>query len=93
MDHEVVDFLRMIAKLKGMNLNQGNPEVDLENTEPQQESEKVLIQLKETLNDHQHIRLSNIFKEKECIESRIGDFDIDCFLDEEKQMNIMLERT
>jgi hypothetical protein len=24
-----------------------------------------------------------IFKEKECLEARIGDFDIDCVLDEE----------
>jgi hypothetical protein len=52
-----------------------------------------LIQVNETLNDHQHVSLSEIFKEKECIEARIGEFDIDCVLDEETQMNIMLERT
>jgi hypothetical protein len=34
-----------------------------------------------------------IFKEKECIEARIGDFDIDSVLDEEAQVNIMIERT
>jgi hypothetical protein len=39
--------------------------------EPQKESEKVLLQMKQTLNDHQHISLSDIFKEKECIEARI----------------------
>jgi hypothetical protein len=49
--------------------------------------------MKETLDDHQNINLSDIFKEKECIEARIGDFDIDCVLDEEKWMNIMTERT
>jgi hypothetical protein len=90
-DHEVLDFPRMIAKLEGMNLNQENPKTDPEKEEPQQESEKVLIQMKETLNDHRHVRLSEIFKEKECIEARIGDLDIDCILDEETQMNIMPE--
>jgi hypothetical protein len=61
--------------------------------EPQQESETVLLQMKETLNDHKNINLPEIFKEKECIETRIGDFDIDCVLDEETQVNIMTERT
>jgi hypothetical protein len=32
-------------------------------------------------------------KEKQCIDTRIGDFDIDCVLDEETQVNIMIERT
>ena len=49
--------------------------------------------MKETLNDHKNINLSKIFKEKECIETRIGDFDINCVLDEETQVNIMIERT
>jgi hypothetical protein len=49
--------------------------------------------MKETLNEHRHISLSDIFKEKECIETRIGDFDIDCVLDEEKHVKIMTERT
>jgi hypothetical protein len=48
--------------------------------------------MKETLNEHRHVRLSEIFKEKECIEVKIGDFKIDCVLDEETQMNIMTER-
>ena len=48
--------------------------------------------MKETLNDHRHIILSRIFKEKECIEERIGDFNIDCVLDEETQVNIVTER-
>jgi hypothetical protein len=49
--------------------------------------------MKETLNDHRHVRLSEILKEKECIEARVGDFEIDCVLDKETQMNIMPERT
>jgi hypothetical protein len=96
MDHEVLDFPRMIAKVERMNLNQENPKADPETkimVESQKESEKVLLQMKETLNDHRHVRLSEIFKEKECIEARIGDFDIDCVLDEETQVNVMTERT
>jgi hypothetical protein len=49
--------------------------------------------MKETLNDHRPVRLSKIFKDKECLEARIGDFDSDCVLDEETQVNIMTERT
>ena len=30
----------------------------------QKESEKVLLEMKETMNDHRHISLSGIFKEK-----------------------------
>jgi hypothetical protein len=66
--------------------------IDPKIAEPQKELEKVLIQMKETLNEHRHLRLSEIFKEKECIEVRIGDFDIDYVLDEETHMNIMTER-
>jgi hypothetical protein len=61
MDHEVLDFPRMIAKVERMNMNQENPKEDPETeimTEPQKESEKVLLQMKETLNDHRHIILS-----------------------------------
>jgi hypothetical protein len=49
--------------------------------------------MKEALNDHKNINLSEVLKEKEYIKSRIGDFDIDCVLDEETQVNIMTERT
>jgi hypothetical protein len=49
--------------------------------------------MKDTLDDHRHVRLSKIFKDKECLEARIGDFDIDCVLDEDTQVNIMTERT
>jgi hypothetical protein len=96
MDHEVLDFPRMIAKLERMNMRHKNPKEGQEietMTEPQKESENVLIQMKETLNDHINIKLSEIFKEKECIETKIGDFDIDCVLDEETHVNIMTERT
>jgi hypothetical protein len=49
--------------------------------------------MQETLNDHQHVSLSEVFIEKECIEERIRDFNIDFVLDEETQVNIMTERT
>ena len=96
MDHEVLDFPRMIAKVERMNLNQENPKADPETkimAESQKESEKVLLQMNEILNDHRHVRLSEIFKEKECIEARIADLDIDCVMDEETQVNIMTEKT
>ena len=44
MDHEVLDFPRMIAKVERMNLNQENPKAYLENiVESQKESEKLLL--------------------------------------------------
>jgi hypothetical protein len=49
--------------------------------------------MNETMNDHIDNNLSEILKEKECIETRIGDFDIDCVLDEETQVNIMTKIT
>ena len=79
MDHEVLDFPRMIAKLEGMNLNQENPKVDPEKVEPHNVSEKVLLQMKETMNDHRHVILSEIFKEKELLEERIGDSTLTMF--------------
>jgi hypothetical protein len=45
------------------------------------------------LNDHKDINLQEILKEKECIETIIGDFDIVYVLDEETQVNIMPEIT
>jgi hypothetical protein len=51
--------------------------------EPQKELETVLLQMKETLNDHRYINLLEILKEKECIETIIEDFDVDCVLDDE----------
>jgi hypothetical protein len=58
LDHEVLDFPRMIAKLERMNLNEENPKADPEMVEPQNELEKVLLQMKDTLNDHRHVRIS-----------------------------------
>jgi hypothetical protein len=49
MDHEVLDFTRMITKIEGMNMRQENPKVDLETkmmAEPHKESEKVLLHMK-----------------------------------------------
>ena len=53
----------------------------------------MLLQLKETLNDHIDISLPEILKEKQCIETRIGEFEMDFVLDEETQVNIMIENT
>jgi hypothetical protein len=86
----------MIAKVEKMNMRQENYEEGQETKdmlENQKESETILLQMKETLNDHRDISLPEILKEKECIETRIGDFDIDCVLDEETQVNIMPEST
>jgi hypothetical protein len=96
MDHEVLDFPRMIAKVERMKMRQENLEEDLETTtmtEPHKEAEIVLLQMKESLNDHRNINLSDIFKEKECIEARIRDFNIDSVMDEERHVNIMTKRT
>jgi hypothetical protein len=82
-----------VSALTNLSINpKADPKTEIM-TEPQKGSEKVLLQMQRTLNDHRHIILSEIFKEKECIEVRIGDFDIDCVLDEETQVNIMTERT
>ena len=70
MDHEVLDFPRMIAKLERMNMEQDKHEKDSETktiVEPQKESETVLLRMKKALNDHRDINLSEIFKEKEII--------------------------
>jgi hypothetical protein len=94
LNHEVLDFPRMIAKLERLNLNQEKPKADPEpQDEPQKESEKTLLQMKESLNDHRHVSLSEIFEENECIKEIIGDFDIDCVIDEETHMNVMPKRT
>jgi hypothetical protein len=85
MDNEVLDCPRMIAKIDLMNMRHENPKEGYETEtmeEPQKELENLLLQMKETLKDHRNINLSKIFKEKECIEERIGDFDIYCVLDE-----------
>jgi hypothetical protein len=77
-------------------MRQDNPKADPKTrimVEPQKESEKVLLHMKETMNDHRHVKLSELFKEKECIEVRIGEFDVDCVLDEETRVNIMTKRT
>jgi hypothetical protein len=96
MDHEVLDCPRMIAKVEKMNMKQENDETSQETKdmiEPQKESETVLLHMKETLNDHININLSEVLKEKEYIETRIGNFDIDYVLDEETQVNFMTKRT
>jgi hypothetical protein len=96
MDHEVLDCPRMIARLEKLNMEKANSEGDQETKiieEPQKELEIMLLKMKETLDEHKDASLSEIFKEKEKIKVRIGDFDIDCALDEGTQLNIMIEST
>jgi hypothetical protein len=82
----------MIAKVEQMNMSQENKSM----LEDQKEKglEKVhntLVQLKEAMNDHKDVSLPAFMKEKQCISERIGDFDIECVLDEETPVNIMAE--
>jgi hypothetical protein len=55
MDREVLDCPIIIAKLERMNMEQVDPEKGHETKtmeKPQKESKTVLLQMKETLNDH-----------------------------------------
>jgi hypothetical protein len=66
-DHEVLDFPRIITKVEQMNMRQENNEKGQETKnvlEHPKESETILLQMKETLNDHRDISLSEILKEK-----------------------------
>jgi hypothetical protein len=72
--HEVLDFPRMISKVENMDMKQENHEEGQnikDMLEHQKESETILLQMKETLNDHRDIGLLEILKEKKCIETRI----------------------
>jgi hypothetical protein len=42
----------MIANLERMNLNEENPKANPEIAEPRKESKNILIQMKDTLDDH-----------------------------------------
>jgi hypothetical protein len=96
MDHEVLDFIRMIARLENMKMEKENSEGDQETNiieEPQKESKIILLKMKETLEEHKDASLLEIFKEKEKIEVIIEDLNIDCALDQGTQMKIMTEST
>jgi hypothetical protein len=63
--HEVLDFPRMIAKVEKMNMRHENHEEGKETKnmiKNQKELETILLQMKETPNDHIDIILSEIFK-------------------------------
>ena len=53
----------------------------------------MLLHLKETMNDHKDVSLLEIMKVKQCISERIEDLAIDCILDEETKVNVMIEET
>jgi hypothetical protein len=82
--HEVEDCPRMIAKVEQMNMSQENKSMLEDQKEKgSEEVQTTLVQLKEAMNDHKDVSLPEIMKEKQRISARIGDFDIDCVLDEE----------
>jgi hypothetical protein len=88
----------MIAKVEKMDMRQenykeGKEAKDMLENHKENESETMLSQLKETMNDHRDIGLPEILKVKHRIVTRIEDFDIDCVLDEETNVNVMPERT
>jgi hypothetical protein len=92
--HEVEDCPRIIAKVEKMSMNQQNKSI-LENQKEKglEEVQTTLVQLKKEMNDHKYVSLPEIMKGKQCIDTRIGEFDIDCVLDEETQVNIMTKIT
>jgi acetate kinase len=84
----------MIAKVEKMDMRQenykeGKKAKDMLENHKENESETMLSQLKETMNDHRDIGLPEILKVKHRIVTRIEDFDIDCVLDEETNVNVM----
>jgi hypothetical protein len=82
----------MIVKFEQMNMSQENKSMLEDQKEKgSKEVQTTLVQLKEAMNDHKDVSLPEIMKEKQCINARIGDFDIDCVLDEETPVNIMIE--
>jgi hypothetical protein len=96
--HEVEDCPRMIDKVENMKMRQekckeSQETKDMLKNHKEKESETMLLQLKEVMNDHRDIRLPEILKEKQCIVTGIEDFDRDCVLDEETHVNIMPKRT
>jgi hypothetical protein len=67
MDHEVLDCPRMISKIERMNTEQVDPKKGQETKtmeKTKKELETILLQMKETMNDHRDTNLSEILKEK-----------------------------
>jgi hypothetical protein len=67
--HKVEDFPRIIVKLENMNMRQenykeGQKTNDTLENHTEKESKTMLIQLKEVMDDHRDISLSEILKEK-----------------------------
>jgi hypothetical protein len=91
----------MIAKVERMNVRHKNYEESKETKgmlknhkekEPEK-SHNMLLELEEMLDVHKDVSLPEILEVKQLINARIEDFDIDCVLDEETQVNIMIEET
>jgi hypothetical protein len=58
-----------------------------------EEVQTMLLQLEKMMDVHKYVSLPESLKEKQRISERIQDFNIDCVLDEETQVNIMTEET
>jgi hypothetical protein len=99
--HEVEDCPRMITKVESMNMRQENYEgsqetkgmLDNHKEKGSEEFQTTLVQLEEMMDVQKDVSFLEILKLKQCISTRIEDFDIDCVLDEETQVNIMTEET
>jgi hypothetical protein len=97
--HEVEDCPKIIAKVEGINMRQENYEesqetkgrIESHKEKGSEEIQTTILQLKETMDVHKDIGLPESVKAKQRISARIEDFDIDCVLDEETQVNIMTE--
>jgi uncharacterized transporter YbjL len=83
----------MISKVENMNKRQENYKEGQETKDMlkshKEKSHTMLIRLKQEMDDHRDISLPEILKEKQCIVTRIEDFNIYCVLDEETHVNIM----
>jgi hypothetical protein len=97
--NEVEDCQRIISKVEGMNMRQENYEesqetkgmIEIHKEKGSEEIHTMILQLKEMMDVHKDVSLLEILKEKQRISERIEDFDINCVLDEETQVNIMIE--
>ena len=65
----------------------------IESHKGSKEVQTMILQLKEMMDVHKDANLPEIMKAKQRISARIQDFNIDCVLDEETQVNIMTEET
>jgi hypothetical protein len=88
-----IQIMRIIGQLRLILMDMGHRLMTYSTQLIPKMISNMLVQLKEVTEDYKHVSLSGILKEKQCIVTRIEDFDIDCVLDEETHVNIMPEST